>query len=127
MACTGAYATVLDFAAFWCVAGLDTGVDNSGGVGNAFLTDTTANFIQMGVEAPMIIQNVTDGSIGYIVNVTETTIVAVLTGGAGNDWDDGDIYRIVGVGANEFIVASDASAILFTTSGPLPTWTGSRE
>jgi hypothetical protein len=92
---------VLDFAAFWCVAGLDTGVDNSGLTGQAFLTDTTVNFVQMGVEAPMIIQNVTDGSTGYIVNVTETTIVAVLTGGTGNDWDDGDIYRMIGLDANE--------------------------
>ena len=101
MPCTGAFASVYDFATFWCVAGLDTGVDDSGLAGQAFLTDTTANFIQMGVEAAMIIQNITDGSGGPIINVTATTIVATLTGGTNNDWDNGDVYRMIGLSANE--------------------------
>ena len=120
MTCTGAFADAYDFATFWCVAGLDTGVDDSGGAGNAFLTDTTADFVAMGVEPAMIIHNITDGSGGFIITVTATTIVAVLTGGTGNDWDDGDIYRIVALGANEqaqiesylYIAASDIHAAL---------------
>lgn len=123
MPCNGPWADAYDFASFWCVAGLDTGVDDSGLAGQAFLTDTTVNFIQMGVEAAMIIHNITDGSGGFIVNVTATTIVAILTGGTGNDWDDGDIYRIVGINANEqaqietylAIAASDIHAALAAT------------
>lgn len=120
MPCTGAYADAYDFATFWCVAGLDTGVDDSGLAAQAFLTDTTASFIQAGVEAAMIIHNITDGSGGFITNVTATTITATLTGGSGNDWDDGDVYRIVALGANEQaqievylgIAASDIHAAL---------------
>lgn len=123
MPCTGAYADAYDFATFWCVGGLETGVDNSGGAGNAFLTDTTEDFLAMGVEVAMIVHNITDGSGGLITNVTATTITATLTGGAGNDWDNGDVYRIVAVGANEQaqiatylgIAASDIHAALAAT------------
>jgi len=123
MPCTGAWADAYDFATFWCVAGLDTGVDNSGLAAQAFLTDTTADFIQMGVEAAMIIQNITDGSGGYITNVATHTITATLIGGTGNDWDDGDVYRMVGLKANEqaqietylAIAASDIHAALAAT------------
>ena len=44
MPCTGSFADAYDFASFWCIAGLDTGVDDSGLTGQAFLTDTTADF-----------------------------------------------------------------------------------
>jgi hypothetical protein len=120
MACTGPWATAYDFATFWCVAGLDVGMDDSGLAAQAFLTDTTANFVQMGVEPAMIIQNITDGSGGYITNVTATTITATLTGGTENLWDDGDVYRMVALKANEQaqievyleIAASDIHAAL---------------
>lgn len=101
MPCTGAFASAYDFATFWCVAGLDTGVDDSGLLAQAFLNDTTSDFMSMGVEAAMIIQNITDGSGGYITNVTTHTITASLAGGTDNLWDTGDVYRIVGIGANE--------------------------
>ena len=101
MPCVGAYADSYDFATFWCVAGLDTGLDDSGGAGNAFLTDSTSNFIQMGVEPAMIVHNITDGSGGYVTVVAEHVLTTTLTGGTDNLWDDGDVYRIVGVNANE--------------------------
>jgi len=123
MPCTGAFADAYDFAAFWCVAGLDTGVDDSGGVGNAFLTDSTSDFISMGVEPAMIVHNITDQSGGYVTVVAEHVLTTTLAGGVDNLWDDGDIYRIVGVDANEQaqisvfldIAASDIHAALAAT------------
>ena len=101
MPCNGAYADSYDFATFWCVAGLDTGVDDSGGAGNAFLTDSTSNFVQMGVQPAMIIQNITDGSGGYVTVVATNVLTTVLAGGTDNLWDDGDVYRMIGLNANE--------------------------
>jgi len=101
MPCTGSFADAYDFATFWCIAGLDTGVDDSGGAGNAFLTDSTSNFVTMGVEPAMIIHNITDGSGGYVTVVATHVLTTTLTGGTDNLWDDGDIYRLVGIDANE--------------------------
>jgi hypothetical protein len=123
MPCTGAFADAYDFASFWCLAGLDTGVDDSGGAGNAFLTDSTSDFVSMGVEPAMIVHNITDGSGGYVTVVAEHVLTTTLTGGVENLWDDGDIYRIVGVDANEQaqittylgIAASDIHAALAAT------------
>lgn len=71
-----------------------TGTDDSGGSGNASLSDSTADFINNGVKVGQIIQNETDGSEGEITNVTATTVTATLQGGSNNDWDDTDEYRI---------------------------------
>jgi hypothetical protein len=101
MPCTGAFSDAYDFATFWCVAGLDTGIDDSGAAGNAFLTDSTSNFIQMGVQPAMIVHNITDSSGGYVTVVAEHVLTMTLTGGIDNLWDNGDVYRIVGVDANE--------------------------
>lgn len=123
MPCTGPFSDAYDFASFWCLGGMETGVDNSGLLGQAFLTDTTADFLHMGVEAAMIIHNITDGSGGFITVVTATTITATLTGGVANNWDNGDVYRIVAIDANEqalietylAIAASDIHAALAAT------------
>jgi len=123
MPCTGAFADSYDFASFWCLAGLDTGVDDSGGAGNAFLTDSTSNFVQMGVQPAMIVHNITDGSGGYVTVVAEHVLTTTLTGGVDNLWDDADIYRIVGVDANDqaqistylAIAASDIHAAMAAT------------
>lgn len=101
MPCTSSFADAYDFASFWCLAGLDTGVDDSGGAGNAFLTDSTSNFVTMGVQPAMIVHNITDGSGGYVTIVAAHVLTTTLTGGVDNLWDDADIYRIVGVDANE--------------------------
>jgi len=123
MPCAGAFADAYDFATFWCLAGLDTGVDDSGGAGNAFLTDSTSNFVQMGVQPAMIVHNVSDGSGGFVTVVAAHVLTTTLTGGTNNLWDDGDIYRIVGVDANDQaqietylqIAASDIHAAMAAT------------
>jgi hypothetical protein len=93
MACLGRYAEAWAFAAFWCTGVIISNADNSGGAGNAFLTDTTVgNFTVLGVEANvgMILYNTTQGTNGPVTAVTPTTITAT-----GVTWDDGDAYRIV--------------------------------
>lgn len=93
MACTGRYAEAWQFAAFFCTSSLIQGTDNSGGAGNAALTDSTVtSFIELGVEADvgMMLYNVTQSTSGLITAVTANTITAT-----GVTWDDGDSYRMV--------------------------------
>jgi len=95
MTCTGlAYAEGWEYAAFWSVSAILLGVDNSGGAGNLFLTDTQADFQRRGLEADvgMVLYNLTQSTNGPITAVTETTVTAT-----GVTWDDGDTYRAVAV------------------------------
>jgi len=91
MTCGGAFASSWQFAAFWCSAPLASGVDDSGGAGNLFLTDSTMNFPTFGVEANVgqILYNLTKTTEGPVTSLTQTTITAT-----GVTWDDGDSYRI---------------------------------
>jgi hypothetical protein len=97
MACTGTYAEAWEYAAFWCAASILLSTDNSGGAGNAALTDTTVNFENFGAQpnVGMTLYNLTDGSSGAITAVTPTTVTATLAGGTTNLWSDGDEYRLV--------------------------------
>lgn len=90
--CTGRFAESWQFAAFWCVASMIAGADDSGGAGNANLTDSQANFQTKGVlpNRGMILYNTTQNTSGPVTAVTETTITAT-----GVTWDDADAYRIV--------------------------------
>lgn len=134
MACTGRYAEAWEFSAFWCTAGLLKGTHN-GANNSAFLSDTSASFANAGVSANvgMVLYNLTDGSSGPVTAVTDTTITATLAGGTENDWDTGDVYRIVTIDANEIatiehyldIAASDVHAALASVdacSCTLATW-----
>lgn len=65
------------------------------GSGNAaVLTDSTADFLNWGVEIGDTVFNTTDGSSVVITDVTAVTITGVLTGGTDNDWDASDVYRV---------------------------------
>jgi hypothetical protein len=68
------------------------GADDSGGVGNASLSDGQASFMKKGVlpHKGMILYNTTQNTSGPVTAVTQTTITAV-----GVTWDDADGYRIV--------------------------------
>lgn len=103
MPCTGRYGSAWAFAAFWCVSAILLGTDDSGGAGNAFLTDSQVDFRRFGARANvgMILWNLTDGSEGPITAVTPNTITATLAGGPDNLWDDGDAYRFVTITAVE--------------------------
>lgn len=92
MACTSRYAEAWEFIAFWCRSAVLKGADDSGGAGNAFLTDTGADFQTAGVQAnqDMVLYNTTQGTSGPVTARTATTLTAT-----GVTWDDGDAYRIV--------------------------------
>lgn len=99
MTCTGlAYAAGWEYAAFWSVSSILLGADNSGGVGNLFLTNTQADFQNSGLEANvgMVLYNLTQGTSGPITNVTATTVTAT-----GVTWDNGDVYRAVAVDGSQ--------------------------
>jgi hypothetical protein len=98
MSCTGRYAEAWEFAAFWCVGNVITGVDDSGGVGNPSLQDSYQDFIRSGVKPNqgIILYNTTQGTSGAVTAVTNTTLTAT-----GVTWDDGDGYRITMITAAE--------------------------
>lgn len=121
MGCSGRYASAFDFASFFCIASVLSRV-HDGANGAATLTDSQADFLAGGVEANagMVIYNLTDLSHGVVTAVTETTITATLAGGTDNDWDAGDVYRIVTIDSNQIamiemyldIAASDIHSAL---------------
>jgi len=99
VSCTGRYAEAWQFASFLCVEALIVGADNSGGAGNASLTDTQVHdFRSLGVEANkgMILYNATQDTSGSVAAVTAQTITAT-----GVAWNDGDAYRIVAIDARQ--------------------------
>jgi len=122
VACAGAYASAWQFAAFWCLAGLRVGFDDSGGAGNAALTDSTVNFQEPGyviyANQGMVLYNVTQGTSGPVTAVTTHTLTAT-----GVTWDDGDAYRIIPLNGHEIatidfylgVAASDIHAALAAT------------
>lgn len=90
MACTGTYATPDAYASFWCSAGVLTGYDDSGGAGNASLSDSGAEFLNFNVAVDMVVYNQTESTSGPITAVTQTTITAT-----GVTWSDGDQWWLV--------------------------------
>ncbi len=118
MGCSGAYAEAFDFGVFWCLASLVVGTDDSGGAGLATMTDTTANFLPAAtagrVEVGNPIYNATKKTYGKVTNVAAQVLTTTTL------WDDGDIYQISSLGANQVatierfldIAASDIHAAL---------------
>ena len=98
MACSGRYSTADSFAAFWCIGNLINGLDDSGGAGNAFLTDSVMDFISSGVKANqgMVLYNTTQATQGPVTAVTNTMLTAT-----GVTWDNGDAYQITMITAAE--------------------------
>lgn len=63
--------------------------------GPTTLTDTTKDFVALGVRVDDIVQNVTDGSRGVITTVAATTVtVAALRDGTDNQFQVTDVYQI---------------------------------
>lgn len=61
----------------------------------SILTDATAAFTTTALAGDRII-NVTDGSHGYVISVTDTTHLLVsLVGGTDNDWTSSDVYYLI--------------------------------
>lgn len=69
--------------------------EHDGGNGAAILSDSSRDFNEWGVMVGDVVRNLTDGSIGTITAVTQTSLT--ITGpflGADNDYDNGDEYYI---------------------------------
>lgn len=121
MTCSGRYAEAWEFASFFCNTSLLSRT-HDGSNDAAVLSDSQANFQSNGVRANvgMVLYNLTDGSSGVVTALTQTTLTATLAGGVGNDWDTGDIYRIVTIDTEEIaranqyldITAADVHAAL---------------
>lgn len=128
--CGGSYAYAWEFASFWCVGSLLKRSDNSGANNKAYLSDSLTDFIAAGVETGMVLYNLTDGSLGDVTVVGQHTLTATLTGGTDNDWDSGDVYRIVLIDAHTIatiaqvleIAASDIHAVLGAVGACSCTW-----
>lgn len=66
---------------------------HDGSNNSATLEDSTAPWEGMDLVG-MAVENVTDGSTGWITANDEDSITATLAGGTDNDWDAGDEYNI---------------------------------
>src|SRR4030067_892174 len=80
--CSGRYAEAWLFSLFWCPSSTMKGLDNGGGMGAGFLTDTQANFTNVGVKANqgMILYNLTTGLYGPVTAVTVAATPAHTAG-----------------------------------------------
>jgi len=69
--------------------------EHDGGNGAATLTDSSRDFVEWGVSNGDMVRNLTDGSIGTVTAVTQTSLT--ISGpflGTDNDYDDDDEYYI---------------------------------
>ena len=119
MGCSARYAEAWQYAAFWCGGSILKGIDTSGvaSPGNAYLTDSQADFLATGVKSNigMRVYNLRSGLDGPITDVDSTTITAT-----GLLWIGGDSYRVVTIDVSEIatiendldVVASDIHAAL---------------
>lgn len=68
---------------------------HNGSSGASSLTDTSKDFVTLGIQVNDIVRNITDGSIGKVTNVsTNTLTLDSLTLGVDNDFDTNDEYKI---------------------------------
>ena len=109
---------------------------HTGANGAVVLTDASADFkdtVGVAANTGMIMYNITDGSSGAVTAVTATTVTANLSGGTDNDWDTGDVWRIVPINGVEIlriehyldIAASDLHAAMAAANAcncSLATW-----
>jgi len=84
----------------YLMTGTHKGSDNA-----SVLFDRGADFRSNGCIEGLLVKNTTDGSSGTIaagvLNATEDTLTVTLTGGTGNDWDNGDTYEIYKTGTED--------------------------
>ena len=100
MPCTGRFSEAWQYSQMWCVtpSAIRTGVDDGAGAAVAFLTDSQADFVDLGFQANegMLLYNLTEDTEGPITAVTATTLTAT-----GVTWTDGDSYRAVALDGNQ--------------------------
>ena len=95
-----------------------TGTATSAGAlsgGLATLTDTAGNFSDVSVGDA--IHNTTDGSSGYVVSKTSSTVLSIaLFGGSNNDWSSSDAYVIQPQGRIQLILNPPPSTASHTVT-----------
>lgn len=98
MTCTGRWASAWSYASFWCTGSMALGLDDSGLLAQASLTDSQADFENAGFQPNkgMILYNTTQSTSGPITAVTPTTMTAT-----GVTWDTDDGYRAVSISGAE--------------------------
>jgi hypothetical protein len=98
MTCTGRWASAWAYASFWCVGSMALGLDDSGLLAQANLSDSQADFEDAGFKPNkgMILYNTTQSTSGPITAVTPTTMTAT-----GVTWDTTDGYRAVSISGAE--------------------------
>ena len=67
---------------------------HTGANGQAFLTDSTQDWV-VDEHIDRILKNYTDKSSTTVTDSGATTVTGILAGGTDNDWDNGDMYKIV--------------------------------
>jgi len=97
MPCVGRYAEAWQYASFWCMGAILLGVDNSGAGPNAYLIDTTVDFINAGARPGVgqVLTNLTTGLFGYVTAVDHTKLTAGTLA-----FTNGQSYRFVSIDAS---------------------------
>ena len=88
---------------------------HTGGNNVALLTDSTADFINWGVQVGDKVRNTTDGSEATITAVTATTLAGALSGGTQDDWDTGEAYQVDKILCHQSARAQEIRKIRITT------------
>ena len=74
------------------------GTETTGGNSTTTITDSTADFINWGVEVGDVVTNTTDSNatwdVDAVVSATVLTVSLNTTGGGDDDWDASDAYTI---------------------------------
>lgn len=102
MTCVSRYAEAWEYGNMFCIGNMVAGNHGGAGPADAALSDITKDFVSLGYR-PFIGQvayNLTQGTSGVIIAVTETTITA-----SGVTWGALNQYRISTMDATEILTA----------------------
>ena len=86
-------ASANEFYGIMVATDLITGTVTDAPSGNQ-MEDSSVDFINAGVRAGDVVENITDGSFCRITAVTTNTLTATLYGGSSNDFQIGDQYQV---------------------------------
>ena len=120
MACLEMWANAFIYSVFWDCGSLAVGYDDSGGVANTFVTDSTVTFTSsvLNIQAGAPIYNATTSTYGVITAVADHVLQTNTA-----TWSNGDEYQIANMTASERvtiesflrIAASDINVALRAT------------
>ena len=70
------------------------------------LSNPGSQFLSIGIYPGQLIRNITDGSQGVIISMTDNTITVTLTGGSANVWTNGDTYKIYATATYNSVIST---------------------